>query len=710
MTRAIAPFRPAVESLEDRLTPYVLSGYQWGTTALTASFVPDGVTAPSTYGSPTTNLFSVLDSRFETATWQREFARALQTWANASRLNFTFVADSGTASGSSGAKGDIRIAMIPRTDSAAASAFYPTGSSLAGDVFMSSNYTWQIGQHLDIYSVALHELGHSLGLRHSDVGGSIMAPTIGTVYAGLSADDIAGIQAIYGARQHDSYDSGAGNNTLATASAISLNSSGAASFKADLTSMLDLDHYRFTAPSNSNGSLTVSVSAAGLSLLNPKVLVYDASGNLLGSATATTYGGTATLNLSGITAGKTYYVVADGATADEFGMGAYSLSTQFGQGSAPSSPSLPSVSVGSASALEGNSGSKQFAFAVSLSAASTQTVTVNYATADGTAAAGSDYQAASGTVTFAPGETQKTVVVTVYGDTAVEADETFSLRLSSPANATLGTSQGTGTILNDDSSGGSAASFVGSNGSSRGNWSQVSGADGYSISQGSASVPSYARVSLGGNLNHTWAGSTADSRALQKPGSADRLAATWYSSTSFTVDVSLTDGQTHRVSAYFLDWDRLGRVQTVEVLDATTGAVLDARTVSDFSGGTYLTWDLSGSVRIRVTNAGGLNAVLSGLFFGSPADGSGNLNLAPEQTGGTTGESMPQAEPETRRGSRRIDYQFFAAKPARPDNAKAQDTLLLSDSGASQGDDQPLDFACGCPMCSSVVSIPNPGE
>ena len=166
----------------------------------------------------------------------------------------------------------------------------------------------------------------------------------------------------------------------------------------------------------------------------------------------------------------------------------------------------------------------------------------------------------------------------------------------------------------DNGSGTGAASFVGENTAAQGNWSKVSGADGYSISQGAASLPAYAQVSLSGNLNHTWAASTADARGLQKPGAADRLAATWYSSTSFAVDLTLTGGP-RRVSAYFLDWDRNGRTQTVEVLDAATGALLDARTVSDFSGGTYLTWDLAGSVRLRVTNAGGTNAVLSGLFF-----------------------------------------------------------------------------------------------
>ena len=76
---------------------------------------------------------------------------------------------------------------------------------------------------------------------------------------------------------------------------------------------------------------------------------------------------------------------------------------------------------------------------------------VNYATANGTATAGSDYTATSGTLTFAAGETTKTVSVPVLGDTSVESDETFTLTLSNPAGATLGAAaSATATIVNDD--------------------------------------------------------------------------------------------------------------------------------------------------------------------------------------------------------------------------------------------------------------------
>jgi large repetitive protein len=108
------------------------------------------------------------------------------------------------------------------------------------------------------------------------------------------------------------------------------------------------------------------------------------------------------------------------------------------------------LSVGDVSVPEGNFGTSNATFTVSLDIPSEQTVTVGYATADGTATAGSDYTATSGSLSFGPGVTSKTVNVPVIGDSLNEADETFSFTLSSPSNAALGTAQATGTILNDD--------------------------------------------------------------------------------------------------------------------------------------------------------------------------------------------------------------------------------------------------------------------
>lgn len=121
-----------------------------------------------------------------------------------------------------------------------------------------------------------------------------------------------------------------------------------------------------------------------------------------------------------------------------------------GQGTIVNDDAQPALSIDDVSVNEGNSGTTTATFTVSLSAASGQTVTVNYATADGTATAGSDYVARSGTLTFAPGVTAQGVAVTVNGDTAVEPNETFSMALSGASNASIARTTGTATILNDD--------------------------------------------------------------------------------------------------------------------------------------------------------------------------------------------------------------------------------------------------------------------
>jgi streptogramin lyase len=113
-------------------------------------------------------------------------------------------------------------------------------------------------------------------------------------------------------------------------------------------------------------------------------------------------------------------------------------------------PPLPTLSINNVSQNEGNSGLTPFVFTVTLSAPSASTVTVAYATADGTATAGSDYNATSGTLTFNPGVTTQTITVNVIGDTIVEPDETFTVNLSSPVGATIAVGTGTGTIVNDD--------------------------------------------------------------------------------------------------------------------------------------------------------------------------------------------------------------------------------------------------------------------
>jgi hypothetical protein len=110
-----------------------------------------------------------------------------------------------------------------------------------------------------------------------------------------------------------------------------------------------------------------------------------------------------------------------------------------------------SISIANAKLVEGNSGKANMVFTVTLSAASTSTVTVGYDTMNGTALAGADYTAKRNrTLTFAPGKTKLTITVPVIGDTAPEANETFKVVLKNAVNASIARTAATGTITNDD--------------------------------------------------------------------------------------------------------------------------------------------------------------------------------------------------------------------------------------------------------------------
>src|SRR5204863_7488105 len=107
-------------------------------------------------------------------------------------------------------------------------------------------------------------------------------------------------------------------------------------------------------------------------------------------------------------------------------------------------------SINDVSVVEGNSGTTNAVLTVSLSAATAQTVTVNYATANGTATAGTDYVSTNGTLTFLPGQTSQTITVAVLGDVLDELDETILVNLTAATNATISDGQGVVTIVDDD--------------------------------------------------------------------------------------------------------------------------------------------------------------------------------------------------------------------------------------------------------------------
>jgi RHS repeat-associated protein len=163
--------------------------------------------------------------------------------------------------------------------------------------------------------------------------------------------------------------------------------------------------------------------------------------------------------------------------------------------------------------------------------------------------------------------------------------------------------------------------FVTANTSTEGNWIGLYGKDGYYIpSLADHSFPSYVTVGYPGlNYESVWNSSTYDVRALQKPAPAiDRFASFAFpNSNAFTFDLNFTDGATHQFAVYFLDWTNSGDGDIVTIRDSATQAILDTRTIQNFSNGAYLVWTVTGHVSIEFqgTNNDGL---FSGWFFDPP--------------------------------------------------------------------------------------------
>ncbi|MBK8987123.1 MAG: hypothetical protein IPM39_13770 [Chloroflexi bacterium] len=196
------------------------------------------------------------------------------------------------------------------------------------------------------------------------------------------------------------------------------------------------------------------------------------------------------------------------------------------------------LGVADRSVPEGNSGTSSATFTVSLSSASASTVTVDYATADGTAQAGSDYTAVSGTLTFTPGQTSKTVQVPILGDVVDEGNsETFTFNLSSASGAAIADGQAVGTIQDDDTAQLSIAS-----GPSvlEGDVGSVTAVFNVSLSTPAAFAVTVNYASANGSLNPATAGvdyaSASGSLTFSAGQTAKTIAVTVYGDTLFEAD------------------------------------------------------------------------------------------------------------------------------------------------------------------------------
>lgn len=164
------------------------------------------------------------------------------------------------------------------------------------------------------------------------------------------------------------------------------------------------------------------------------------------------------------------------------------------------------------------------------------------------------------------------------------------------------------------------AAFVSKDITTQGNWPSAYGADGSFLATLAPQLPAYATVTVQNQSEFTWGINPIDPRALNIAGTAGSIAATWFNAVSFSLDVNVGTGA-HPVSIYVIDWDHKGRAQTIQVQDADTGAPLDTQLVTNFSGGVYLTWNITGHVRIIAVSNAPPNAVISGIFFGNGGSG-----------------------------------------------------------------------------------------
>ena len=162
------------------------------------------------------------------------------------------------------------------------------------------------------------------------------------------------------------------------------------------------------------------------------------------------------------------------------------------------------------------------------------------------------------------------------------------------------------------------AQFLGTDDQTQGLWLGKYGSDGYVIANGATNNPSYAVVTPQNQSNYTWSANTTDPRALQTGTGTAQAATCWYTTASFSLDVNITDGNAHAVSLYLLDWDSNDlRAETIKVTDYATGKVLDTRSFGYMTFGKYVSWNVAGHVVFTVNLSAGVNAVVSGIFFGN---------------------------------------------------------------------------------------------
>jgi hypothetical protein len=331
-------FVPRIELLEDRCTPATF-GVPWPDARhLTLSFAPDGTAIA---GHPS-NLFDTLNAQMAPSFWQREILRAFQTWAVQANLSVGVVPDGGQPFGTPGPSqhddrfGDIRLgAQGMAADALSVSVPHDPflSGTWAGDVFFNSAAPLTAA---NLFPIALHEAAHALGLDHSPDPASPRFSHLNDRTT-LTPGDVTAIQRLYGTRQPDANEGLAGNDRMATATRLRFSQDsdgfdGSAPVVAfgDITTNSDVDFFWLRPLDGYTGPMTFRLQTSGISLLAPRLTVFDARGRMLGQSLSTSpLGDTVTVRLNQVDPGATYYARVDGAVDDVFGVGRYGLAVTF---------------------------------------------------------------------------------------------------------------------------------------------------------------------------------------------------------------------------------------------------------------------------------------------------------------------------------------------------------------------------------------------